>query len=81
MDAAEIAIYAVVAIVASSIALFARAAASKFGRTHLKAATSAFTNLTDFTPKDVLVYLGSAIAFDPTRVVSLSGRSGPAPVL
>ena len=39
------------------------------------------TNLTDFTPKDVLVYLGSAIAFDPTRVVSLSGRSGPAPVL
>lgn len=67
MDATEIAIYAGVAIVAISIALLARAAASKFGKTHLKAATAAFTNLTDFAPKDVLVYLGSAIAFDPTR--------------
>lgn len=67
MDATEIAIYAGVAIVAISIALLARAAAGKFGRTHLKAATAAFKNLTDFTPNNVLVYLGSAIAFDQAR--------------
>jgi hypothetical protein len=67
MDATEIAIYAGVAIVAISIALLARPVAGWFGRTHLKTATAAFTNLTDFTPSDILIYLGSAIAFDPAR--------------
>jgi hypothetical protein len=67
MDAMEIAIYAGVAIVAISIALLARAAAGAFGRTHLKTATAAFAILTDFTSYDILIYLGSAIAFDPAR--------------
>lgn len=53
--------------VAIGFFFFVKWAAAKFGTTNLPTAKAAFAGLPDFSAGDVLVYLGSAIAFDPQR--------------
>lgn len=66
MDVTEITVYVVTALVGLSIFFGLKWAAKKFGSGNLDAATAAFASLPDFSPDEILIYLGSAIAWDAT---------------
>ncbi|MCA3717764.1 hypothetical protein [Brevundimonas sp.] len=73
----ELLIFAVVA--ASSVGFFVllKVLAAKVGGANLESARTAFGALDGFTPSDILIYLGSAIAFDAGTTVVAIWEKGP----
>jgi len=67
MTAPDFAIYPAAAAAAVGFVFLLRFAARRFGGAHAATARAAFAALDDFTAAEMLVYLGSAIAFDPRR--------------
>ncbi len=79
MDWTAIAIYGGTAIAGLALFFGMKWAAKKFGAGNLDTAHEAFSALPGFEPSDVLVYLGSAIAWDEeTGRIAIWEKSGGA---
>ena len=78
MSALDFAIYPAAGAAAVGFFFLLRFAARRFGAAHAQTASAAFVGLDDFNPADMLIYLGSAIAFDPQhkRIAIWEKRSG-----
>jgi hypothetical protein len=68
----DLIVFGVVAASAVGFFVLLKVLAARFGGANLETARTAFGELAGFTPSDVLIYLGSAIAFDAgTTVVAV----------
>lgn len=67
MSFSDIMVYVATFGVAIGFFFFVRWAAAKFGGQNMALAQVAFANAPDFVPDHILLYLGSAIAYDETR--------------
>jgi len=78
MTALDFAIYPAAGVAAVGFFFLLKFAARTFGAVHAQAARAAFAGLDRFTPAEILVYLNSAIAFDPQqrRIAIWEKRSG-----